>query len=112
MKTPLELKHYKIQKLVDINLESIEKLIEGWNLSDPMYYTSRVSPKDEILLRALDIVVTKLKLNSWNVDVTTTNLREDFYELKLKITPNLPLNSEDPYLNFNLEPAKPFASVS
>lgn len=102
MNTPQEIKTLKIQKLFDINLVNIVGLIENWDLTTPIYYVSRVSSKDEILLRALDNVINKLKLNSWNVDVIVENLREGFYELKLKITPKNPLNFEDPYLNFKL----------
>ena len=87
MNTPLQLKTLKIKKQFDIYFSNITGLIENWDLTTPIYYVSRVSPKDEILLRALDNVVTKLKLNSWNVDVIIENLREDFCELKLKITP-------------------------
>lgn len=105
IKTPLKIKHSKIETLVDIHLEYIEKLLEKWNLSECIYYTTRVSPKDEVVLRAFDIIVTKLKLHSWNVEVILTSLREDFYEIKLKITPNMSLNSDDPYLNFQLEVA-------
>ena len=112
MNTPLETKNLKIKKLFDINLINIIGLIENWDLTTPIYYVSRVSSKDEILLRALDNVVTKLKLNSWNVEVIITNLREDFYELKFKITPKNPLNCEDPYLNFNLESTKPVATTT
>lgn len=102
MNTPLQLKTLKIKKLFDINLINIMGLIENWDLTTPIYYVSRVSSKDEIFLRALDNVITKLKLNSWDVDVIVENLREDFYELKLKITPKHSINSEDPYVNFKL----------
>lgn len=102
MNTPLQLKTLKIKKQFDIYFSNITGLIENWDLTTPIYYVSRVSPKDEILLRALDNVITKLKLNSWDVDVIIENLREDFCELKLKITPKHPINSEDPYVNFKL----------
>ncbi len=102
MNTPQEIKNLKIKKQFDYNLSNIEKLIDDWDLTSPIYYGSRVLLTDKILLRALDDVVTKLKLNSWNVEVFITKLREDFYEFKLKITPKNPLNSEDPYVNFKL----------
>ena len=102
MNTPQEIKNLKIKKQFDTNLSNIEKLIDDWDLMSPIYYISRVSITDLILLRALDDVVTKLKLNSWNVVVIITNLREGFSEIKLTITPKNPLNSEDPYVNFKV----------
>ena len=102
MNTPLQLKTLKIKKQFDIFFSNIEKLMNEWDLKTPIYYDSRVQTTDEIFLRALDNVITKLKLNSWDVDVFVEYLREDFYELKLKITPKHPTNSEDPYVNFKL----------
>ncbi len=100
--TPLQLKNLKEQKQVEINFSNIEKLMEDWDLETPICYVSRVQTTDKILLRALDSLVTKLKLNSWNVNVIITNLREGFSEIKLIITPKNPFNSEDPYVNFKL----------
>jgi len=105
MKTPHEIQNLKIEKTFLVNLCNLENQIENWNLISPIYYSSRVSSKDEILLRALDKVVTKLKLKSWNVEVITDKIRDEFYEIKLKITPRTPLNFNEPYTNFQLEVA-------
>jgi hypothetical protein len=102
MNTPLQLKTLKIKKQFDICFSILEKQMNEWDLKTPIYYDCRVQTTDEIFLRALDNVITKLKLNSWDVDVIVENLREDFYELKLKITPKHSINSEDPYVNFKL----------
>lgn len=102
MNTPQEIKNLKIKKQFDYNLSNIEKLIDEWDLISPIYYSSRVQTTDEILLRALDNVINKLKLNSWDVSVVIMELRKEFYEIKLKITPKNPLNSEDPYVNFKV----------